>query len=70
MKHSDKLSGMNRSITRRDVLFGVASLSLSPLLVPSAKASEPHNFKGSNLINATYYPPGLMGREVCTQTAT
>ena len=48
MKHSDKLSGMNRSITRRDVLFGVASLSLSPLLVPSAKASEPHNFKGSS----------------------
>ena len=61
MKHSDKLLGMNRYITRRDVLFGVASLSLSPLLVPSAKAYEPHDFKGSDLINATYYPPSLMG---------
>ena len=61
MKHSDKLLGMNRSINRRDVLFGLASLSLSPLLVPSVKASGSPTIKGSDLVNATYYPPSLMG---------
>jgi spermidine dehydrogenase len=61
MKHSDKLLGINRSINRRDVLFGVASLSLSPLLVSSVKASGTPTIKGSDLINATYHPPSLMG---------
>ena len=61
MKHSDKLLGINRSINRRDVLFGVASLSLSPLLVSSVKASGTPTIKGSDLIKATYHPPSLMG---------
>jgi spermidine dehydrogenase len=60
MKHSDKLLGMNRSITRRDVLFGAASLSLAPLLSSPVYAAESPNLKGSDLITATYYPPGLM----------
>ena len=61
MKHSDKLLGMNRSITRRDILLGVASLSLSPLLVSSVKAPGSPTVKGSDLVNAAYYPPSLMG---------
>ena len=63
MKKSDQSLGMNRPITRRDLLHGVAGLTAATLFPNAAagwgeKSDVP---KGYDLIDAMYYPPKRSG---------
>ena len=57
-KQRDRELGMNRAITRRDFLNGVA-LTIGTALVPSQLFASGSNFAPEKA--ADYYPPGRMG---------
>ena len=61
MKKSDDYLGMDRPITRRDMLNGLAGLALTSLMPPLSWAEQSRETKPKDLIDATYYPPQLRG---------
>lgn len=58
MKPSDKNLGMDRSISRRDVLLGVGATAAAAFVPGQAFADEMLRLEGSG---GNYYPPGLTG---------
>jgi spermidine dehydrogenase len=61
MKKSDDYLGMDRPITRRDMLNGLAGLAVTSLMPPLSWAEQARETKPKDLIDATYYPPQLRG---------
>ena len=61
MKKSDDYLGMDRLITRRDMLNGLTGLAVTSLMPPLSWAEQARETKPKDLINATYYPPQLRG---------
>ena len=61
MKKSDDYLGMDRPITRRDMLNGLAGLALTGLMPQLSWAEQVRAPKPEDLIDATYYPPQLRG---------
>ena len=61
MKKSDNYLGMDRPITRRDMLNGLAGLTVTGLMPQLSWAEQAHGPKPKDLIDATYYPPRLRG---------
>jgi spermidine dehydrogenase len=59
MNKRDKDLGMNRAITRRDFLNGVAVTAGAALMPWDLFAAKPSNAEPSN--SSTYYPPALTG---------
>ena len=61
MKKSDDYLGMDRPITRRDILNGLAGLAVTSLMPQLSWAEQARGTKPEDLIDATYYPPQLRG---------
>jgi spermidine dehydrogenase len=61
MKKSDDYLGMDRLITRRDMLNGLAGLAVTSLMPQLSWAEQARGTKPEDLIDATYYPPQLRG---------
>jgi spermidine dehydrogenase len=61
MKKSDDYLGIDRLITRRDMLNGLAGLAVTSLMPPLSWAEQARETKPEDLIDATYYPPQLRG---------
>jgi spermidine dehydrogenase len=61
MKNPDYYLGMDRPITRRDMFNGLAGLTLTGLIPQLSWAERSSLPKPEDLIDATYYPPGLSG---------
>ena len=59
MKHTDKILGMDRAISRRDLLHGVAA-GLAGALLPGLSGAEERVDPGAQDLPG-YYPPGLTG---------
>ena len=59
MKHSDKLLGMDRDITRRDFMNGIGLTVSGALLAPPVSAYSGHSALAQNMPG--YYPPTLEG---------